>query len=139
MFGFLKGLLFEAVSKNRIINAMKNRTVVMIYYDDPKSGILPGYRYIEIYAYGSTKKGNPAIIGWLRNEKSQTLKSGKRNDAIRWRIFRLDRITSMQNTNQKYDTSTEYVSANRQPFNLQYKTLPNIIYKIVPGEIQATK
>ncbi len=137
MNNIFKELLLESVSRNRIITSMKNRVVNLIYYDDPSAGDLvkSGYRSIEIYAYGLTKSGSPAIIAWLRNDFSKTLKSGRKNDAIRWRIFRLDRIKSFQNTNQKFDTSPEYVAANRPKLNLGYKTLPTIYFKIDPKEV----
>lgn len=125
-------LLNEGVQKSRIINSMDNRIVNIIYYQDQKAGVKAGYRTIEIYAYGVSKAGNPVIIAWLRNDYSKSLKSGKKNDAIKWRIYRLDRITSFQNTIQKFDTSKEFVSQNRPKLNLAYKNIPAITHKITP-------
>lgn len=121
-----KELLTEAVSMSRIINSMKDRTVNIIGYTTPGEDKVR-YRPIEIYAYGYTKKGNPAILAWIRNDNSKTLKSGRSNDAIRWRIFRLDRVTSFQNTIQKYDTSMDFVKSQRPYLKTSYKTLPNKI------------
>jgi len=128
----LDRLIVEAVQKNRIINSMDNNIVNLIYYQDPKSDVKSGYRSIEIYAYGVTKAGNPAIIAWLRNDFSKTLRSGKKRDAVRWRIFRLDRITSFQNTVQKFDSSSAFVQKERPYLNLAYKTLPAVYKKIIP-------
>lgn len=127
-----KNLITEAVNRNRIIKSMDDRTVNIIYYTDPKSDVKSGYRTIEIYAYGVTKAGNPAIIAWLRNGFSKTLKSGKPHDAVQWRMYRLDRITSFQNTIQKFDTTPAFITANRPKLNNAYKTLPQLFHKIEP-------
>lgn len=133
MQDIFKELLLEAVSRNRIITSMKNNVVNIIFYDDPTDpNVESGYRTIEIYAYGTTKAGNPAIIAWLRNEKSATLKSGNSHDAIRWRIYRLDRIKSFQNTIQKFDSSKAFVDQNRPHLNLGYKNMSTIYYKVIP-------
>lgn len=128
----MEELLLEDVSRNRIITSMKNRVVNLIYYDDPSDEVLSGYRTIEIYAYGTSKAGNPVIIAWLRNNMSKTINSGNARDKIRWRMYRLDRIKSFKNTIQKFDASSEYVSQNRPKLNLGYKNLGTIIYKIEP-------
>lgn len=128
-----KGLILEDVSRNRIITSMKNRVVNLIYYDDPSDEVLAGYRSIEIYAYGTSKAGNPVILAWLRNNMSKTLNSGDANDKIRWRMYRIDRIKSFKNTIQKFDASSEFISQNRPKFNLDYKNLGSIFYKIEPN------
>lgn len=128
----IKELLMEAVNRNQIINCMKNNIVTVITYEDPSEKVENGIRTIEIYAYGLTKKGHPAIIAWLRNNKSKSLNSGKPNDRIRWRIYRLDRIKRLQNSIQKFDSSLEFVNKERPKLNLMYKNFSEIFYKIEP-------
>jgi hypothetical protein len=128
----IKQLITESVSRNRIIKSMNDNTVNIIYYSDPSSDVKSGYRTIEIYAYGLSLAGNPVIIAWLRNNFSKTIRSGKRNDAVPWRMYRLDRITSFQNTIQKFDTSPAFISANRPKLNLMYKSLSQVFNKIKP-------
>jgi hypothetical protein len=126
----MNNLLNEAASSNQIIQMMKSRRVASIDYA-PEDGIT-GYRYIEIYAYGTTKAGNPCIIGWLRNDYSATLKSGRKNDAIRWRIFRIDKIRALKYATQTYDTTLKFISAERPELNLNYRNLGSVFYKIIP-------
>lgn len=129
---FFKELLTEAVNRNQIINCMKNNIVSVIRYEDPSETVENGIRTIEIFAYGVTKGGHPAIIAWLRNNKSRTLNSGRPNDRVRWRIYRLDRIKSLQNSIQKFDSSLEFVKKERPKLNLMYRNFSEIYYKIEP-------
>jgi hypothetical protein len=112
---------------------MDNRIVNIIYYSDPTADVKSGYRTVEIYAYGVSKAGNPVILCWLRNDFSKSLRSGKPHDAVKWRMYRLDRITSFQNTIQKFDTSKEFVSRERPKLNLLYRNMGGIYKKIIPN------
>jgi hypothetical protein len=128
----MNNLLNEAASSNQIIQMMKSRRVASIDYIQPPGEGVSGYRYIEIYAYGTTKAGNPCIIGWLRNDLSSSLKSGRKNDAIRWRIFRLDKIRALKYATQTYDTTLKFISTERPELNLNYRNLGTVYYKIIP-------
>ena len=68
----------------------------------------------------------------VRNNKSRTLNSGRPNDRVRWRIYRLDRIKSLQNSIQKFDSSLEFVKKERPKLNLMYRNFSEIYYKIEP-------
>ena len=75
-------LLTEAVQRNRVISAIRNNFVIKIFYDsdeEDSGSLLPGYRSIEPFAYGTGKwcaKNLPAnreyIRAWLRNDWSNT-------------------------------------------------------------------
>jgi len=132
----MANFLFEQLVglSEKIISAMKNRKVVKIYYepvDDPKGG-LKGYRDIEIFALGINRFGNTVIYAWVRNNFSSTMNSGRENDRVRWRMFRLDGITRFVPTIQKYDISDEYIQANRQKLNKLYnRSLPRVIKTVL--------
>jgi hypothetical protein len=128
-------LLLEQVANltNRIIKAMYDRKVIKIDYqpvDDPKGG-LNGIRDIEIYALGVNRFGNMVIYAWLRNDKSKTLKSGRQNDALRWRMFRLDGIKSFTPTIQTFDISDDYVKNMRPKLNKTYnRSLTRLLHDV---------
>ena len=60
---YQKLFLAEAVASVASVNdAIKGRYQVTINYKgDPKHGIAPGLRTIQIYVYGLTKVGNPCV------------------------------------------------------------------------------
>ncbi len=131
-----KELLLESVDKARILNSMKNRVVNLIYYSGighDGEPIKSGYRSIEPFALGLNHKNKLVLIAWLRNDFSKTLKSGKKRDAIRWRMFVVENIRSFQNTIQKFDTDPAFLAANRPKLNLGYKNLSTVYYKIDPA------
>jgi len=118
---------------NRIIKSMKDRTVIKIYYDPAPYDGLVGVRDVEFWCVGYNNSGNLVAYGWLRNDYSYTLKSGRPRDAIRWRMFRLDKILKFTKTIQKYDQSIDFVSTNRKKLNILYnKSMKQIIYKVTP-------
>ena len=55
-----KDIILEAVSRNQIISAINNRNVCTIYYEGDTINN-PGYREIEPYVYGLSKRENPVI------------------------------------------------------------------------------
>lgn len=84
--------LNESVSTNSVTDAIKNRYRVTINYEgDPKHGVAPGMRTVEVYTYGLTKAGNPVIRAYQPYGDT----ASKVPD---WKFFRLDRITSWQPT-----------------------------------------
>jgi len=85
--------LTEAAASVASINdAIKGRYQVTINYKgDPKHGIAPGLRTIQIYVYGLTKAGNPCIRAYQPyGDTASKVPS--------WKLFRLDRITAWKPT-----------------------------------------
>lgn len=83
----------------RINNIMDKKTVVKIYYQGSYDGnetINAGFRSIEIFTYGLTLRANRAIRAWQREGSSDSgIKAG-------WKLFLLNKITSIDNTIQTY-------------------------------------
>ena len=124
---YLENLLFKNLIteqtgsgiEQKIINAMKSGRVVKFFYTPPSDprGPVNGYRDVEIYALGTNKWGKRVIYAWLRNDTSKTLKKNRENDKIRWRMFRLDGISSLNYTIQNFDISDSFLAANRPKLN----------------------
>lgn len=91
-------LILEGVGSNEVNDAINNRYMVNLWYDDgsgDSSGI--GSRYVAVYVYGVMGSGNEVIRGYqvfgpTRTEKPQ------------WKLFRLDRIVRWEKTNKKFNS-----------------------------------
>lgn len=77
---------------NDITSVIKNRREVTINYEgDPKHGIAPGIRTVQIYTYGLTKAGNPVVRAYQPyGDTASSIPD--------WKLFRLDRITQWKPT-----------------------------------------
>lgn len=87
-----KLFLTEAVSVISITDSIKGRYQVVINYKgDPRHGIAPGLRTIQVYVYGLTRAGNPCIRAYQPyGDTASKVPS--------WKMFRLDRIMSWKPT-----------------------------------------
>jgi hypothetical protein len=121
----LKNLITEQIGsglEKKIIDAMKAQKVVKFFYtppQDPEGGV-KAYRDVEIYALGTNRWGKRVIFAWLRSNTSKTLNRPRANDRIRWRMFRLDGISSLNYTIQQYDISDNFTFANRPKLNKKF-------------------
>lgn len=98
LYDILKGLLTEAVSDSDVMDSIDNKYHVRINYDDglPKSqGNPKGTRVIQPFALGTSKKGNKVLRAFQINGNS-------RRGAPKWKLFRLDRITSWHPMKNKH-------------------------------------
>jgi hypothetical protein len=115
--------------EKRIIDAMKSQRVVKFFYtppSDPEGGV-KAYRDVEIYALGTNKWGRRVIFAWLRSNTSKTLNRPRPNDRIRWRMFRLDGISSLNYTISNYDISDNFTFSNRPKLNKKFnKSLTDV-------------
>jgi len=85
-------IILEAVNRNQIITAINNRNVCTIYYEgDTISN--PGYREIEPYVYGLSKRENPVIRAYQLEGKTDTPEN-----MPGWRMFRVDRMVDFVNS-----------------------------------------
>lgn len=86
----IKHLLSEGVSSDEVLDAIHNRYHVRINYDDgmeDNGGGSKGTRIIQPFAVGTTKRGYPVVRAFQVNGNS-------RRGGLKWKFFRLDRITS---------------------------------------------
>lgn len=86
----------------KLENAINNKFVCTIYYRGERRGIVDdGYRYIEPYALGVNKQGNTVVRAWLIKGTSRRGKIDPKQ-VPGWRLFRLDRISLITPTLQKF-------------------------------------
>ena len=97
----LKGLICEIASLDSIVDAIKGRKVVVIYYDGDEPGGR-GIREVEPVALGKSKAGNLVMRGWDREGASHTGYKGEQ-PLPGWRLFRLDKILSNKPTGEVYN------------------------------------
>jgi predicted DNA-binding transcriptional regulator YafY len=99
--GALKGLIYEIASLDSIVDAIKNRQVVVIYYDGDEPGGR-GLRQIEPVCLGVSKAGNKVLRAWDSEGASHTGYKGEQ-PLPGWRLFRLDKILSNKPTGEVYN------------------------------------
>ena len=97
----LKGLIYEIASLDSIVDAIKNRQVVIIYYDGDDPGGR-GLREIEPECLGVSKAGNKVLRAWDSEGASHTGYKGEQ-PLPGWRLFRLDKILSNKPTGEVYN------------------------------------
>ena len=94
----LKGLICEIASLDSIVDAIKGRKVVIIYYDGDEPGGR-GLRQIEPVCLGTSKAGNKVLRAWDEEGASHTGFKGEQ-PLPSWRLFRLDKILSIKPTGE---------------------------------------
>ena len=98
----LKGLICEIASIDGVVDAIKKRQIVIIYYDGDEPGGR-GLRQIEPVCLGTSKAGNKILRAWDDEGASHTAYKGEQ-PLPGWRIFRLDKILSIKPTGEVYNT-----------------------------------
>jgi hypothetical protein len=89
---FNKLFLTEGASVASVTDAIKGRYMVTINYKgDPRHGVAPGIRTIQVYVYGLTQAGNPCIRAYQPYGDTAS-------KVPAWKMFRLDRIISWKPT-----------------------------------------
>ena len=92
----LSSLLTEAASLSDVQDSIRNKKVIVIYYDGDDNGG-KGYRTIEPVCVGYSKKGNLVLRAWETEGSSWSAKN-KNNILPGWRLFRLDKIFTYKPT-----------------------------------------
>jgi hypothetical protein len=93
----IKPFLNEAIDSDSVLNAIRQKNIVRIKYDDEQEdngGNPKGSRVIMPMAIGTTKKGYPVVRAFQQG-------GGSRRGVPKWKFFRLDRITSWRPLNNK--------------------------------------
>ena len=101
-----KDIILEAVSRNQIISAINNRNVCTIYYEGDTINN-PGYREIEPYVYGLSKRENPVIRAYQLGGKSDTPEN-----MPGWRLFRVDRMVDFVNSGDIFEEAKPLYNPN---------------------------
>ena len=96
----LKSLICEIAALDDIMNAIKNKQKVIIYYDGDEPGGR-GIREIEPVCLGVSKAGNKVLRAWDMEGSSHTAYTGEQ-PLPGWRLFRLDKILSHKPTGEVY-------------------------------------
>ena len=102
LFGSLKSLITEIASLKDIQDAIKQKTVVTIYYDGDEPGG-KGLRTIEPVCVGYSKRGNVVLRAWDEEGASHTSSIGEQ-PLPGWRLFRVDKIFTFKPTLEKFNT-----------------------------------
>ncbi len=85
LYSQLKNLILEATSRSDIENAMDNRRIVSLRYDDGEDPGGKSERFIEVYCYGSSLADNDIIRVYQVGGDTKTIQPG-------WKTFRIDRM-----------------------------------------------
>lgn len=124
LYEILQQVLTESVNSNAVIDAIANKVQVIITYSDEENRA-PQKRVIQPYVYGLTKAGNPCLRAF------QSLGDTFRGQP-KWKLFRLDRITSWQPTNNHFN-ATPLASGwkSAQDYNEEGDdTMSEVLYQI---------
>ena len=110
LYNILKSIILES-SDSKVIDSIKNRNLVTIYYKGDKNGGR-GLRSIEPYCFGYSKSGNKVLRAWDIEGASHTASIGEQ-PLPGWRLFRLDRIGSYAiDPKEKFDSSKPNYNPN---------------------------
>lgn len=104
-----------------IKNAINNKFVCTIYYKGERKGLVDdGYRFIEPYAVGVNKQGNTVLRAWLIRGKSRRGRIDPKQ-IPGWRLFRVDRISSIATSLQKF-------TVPRKAYNADDEGMTQVMY-----------
>jgi predicted DNA-binding transcriptional regulator YafY len=101
LYNTFRNLIVEVASVNRVVDAIRNRNKIVIYYDGDEPGG-KGLRTIEPVCFGYSKRDNPVLRAWDYEGASHTAYLGEK-PLPGWRLFRLDKITYLQPTAETFD------------------------------------
>lgn len=102
LYNTVKDLILELASTDTLINSIRNKDVIVIYYDGDEPGGR-GLREIEPVCLGVSKSGNKVLRAWEREGASHRGYLGIR-PIPGWRLFRSDKITSVNITGDKFNS-----------------------------------
>jgi predicted DNA-binding transcriptional regulator YafY len=101
LYNTFKSLILEVASVDSIVDAIKKRKKIVIYYDGDEPGGR-GLREIEPVCFGYSKSDNPILRAWDFEGASHTGYKGEQ-PLPGWRIFRVDKILSFKPTGEDFN------------------------------------
>mgnify|MGYP007071616914 CR=1 FL=1 len=102
LYNITKSLILEIASIESIVDAIKKKKRMIIYYDGDEPGG-KGLREIEPVCFGYSKAGNPVLRAWDSEGASHTNVLGTK-PLPGWRLFRVDKILSFKPSGENFDT-----------------------------------
>ena len=97
----IRDLICEVAHFDRVISAIKNKEVCVIYYDGDEPGGR-GLRVIEPVCLGTSKRGNKVLRAWDYEGASHRGYTGEK-PLPGWRMFRLDKILVFRPTGENFE------------------------------------
>jgi predicted DNA-binding transcriptional regulator YafY len=101
LLGTLRKLLVERASFGDLVDAVKKRKKLIIYYDGDEPGG-KGLREIEPVCIGVSKANNKVLRAWDMEGSSHTDTLGTQ-PLPGWRLFRIDKILTSKPTGEIYN------------------------------------
>ena len=101
LYNTVKSLILEVASIDSVVDAIKKKHKVVIYYDGDEPGGR-GLRVIEPVCFGYSKSDNPVLRAWDEEGSSHTSYKGEQ-PLPGWRLFRVDKILSFKPTMDKFN------------------------------------
>lgn len=102
LYNIVKTLILEVASIENVIDAIRDKKKIIIYYDGDEPGGR-GLREIEPVCFGYSKAGNPVLRAWDIEGSSHRDYLGTK-PLPSWRLFRLDKILSLRPSGEYFDT-----------------------------------
>jgi hypothetical protein len=134
----LKGLILEIASIESVVDSIKKKQVVVLYYTGDAPGG-DGLRTIEPVCLGVSKAGNKVLRAWDYEGASHTATIGTQ-PLPGWRLFRLDKITSYKPNGQVFNEMRPNFNPNGDKSMVSIITLANFEQpaqpSIIPQELQ---
>ena len=100
LYNITKSLILEVASIESIVDAIKKRHKIVIYYDGDEPGGR-GLREIEPVCLGYSKSDNPVLRAWDSEGSSHTSYKGEQ-PLPGWRLFRVDKILSFKPSGEQF-------------------------------------
>ena len=101
LYNSLRALILEGNTTETIIDAIRNKKVLVINYDGEEPGG-SGLRYIEPVCFGYSTKNNPVLRAWDMEGASHRNVTGEK-PLPSWRYFNVNKIFSIQPTGETFD------------------------------------
>lgn len=109
LYDILREVLNEAITPQEVTDAINNKVRVLIQYDDEKTHHT-GMRIIEPYVYGTSRAGNDVLRAYQYNGDTA-------RGVPKWKLFRLDRVTSWEPTEQHFNIDPKRNGWNAEDYN----------------------
>ena len=100
LYNSFKSLIVEVASLNAIMDAIKKRQRVIIYYDGDEPGGR-GLREIEPVCLGYSKANNQVLRAWDMEGSSHTAYKGEQ-PLPSWRLFKVEKTTMFKPTRETF-------------------------------------